>query len=65
VTYTDAMALLQSAPKKVRFEFKPTWEDGLQSEHEKYLAEVVYKRSTSARSFSTRQHCLPLFAFNH
>ena len=45
VTYTEAMALLEAAPKRTRFEFKPSWEAGLQSEHEKYLAETVFKRS--------------------
>ena len=45
ITYTEAIALLERAPKKARFEFKPSWEAGLQSEHEKYLAEVVFNKS--------------------
>ncbi|KAK4143057.1 uncharacterized protein C8A04DRAFT_12670 [Dichotomopilus funicola] len=37
ITYTDAVALLQK--KSDLFEHKPTWGAGLQSEHERYLAE--------------------------
>lgn len=47
ITYTEAIALLERAPKKARFEFKPFWEAGLQSEHEKYLAEVVFNKSVT------------------
>jgi asparaginyl-tRNA synthetase len=39
ITYSDAVALLQQ--RADRFEHKPTWGAGLQSEHEKYLAEHV------------------------
>jgi asparaginyl-tRNA synthetase len=39
MTYTDAVALLQQ--KADLFVHKPTWGAGLQSEHEKYLAEYV------------------------
>jgi asparaginyl-tRNA synthetase len=39
VTYSDAVALLQQ--KADRFARKPTWGAGLQSEHEKYLAEYI------------------------
>ncbi|KAK4157719.1 hypothetical protein C8A00DRAFT_11516 [Chaetomidium leptoderma] len=39
MTYSDAVALLQQ--KADLFEHKPTWGAGLQSEHEKYLAEYV------------------------
>ena len=42
VTYTDAVAELEKNADK--FEFKPYWGCDLQSEHEKYLTEVVYKR---------------------
>ncbi len=42
VTYTEAMdELLKNADS---FEFKPYWGCDLQSEHEKYLTEKVYKR---------------------
>jgi len=39
ITYTDAMKVLKDAADK--FEHKPEWGTGLQSEHEKYLAEVI------------------------
>ncbi|KAH7134675.1 hypothetical protein B0J13DRAFT_641282 [Dactylonectria estremocensis] len=39
ITYTEAIEMLK--PVADRFEHKPTWGSGLQSEHEKYLAEEV------------------------
>lgn len=42
VTYTEAIEILKKS--KVKFEYPVVWEDGLQSEHEKYLAETVYKK---------------------
>ncbi|KAL7928792.1 hypothetical protein V8C35DRAFT_223870 [Trichoderma chlorosporum] len=39
VTYTEAIEMLQ--PIAHRFEHKPVWGSGLQSEHEKYLAEKI------------------------
>lgn len=39
IEYTDAVAELQRA--KTTFEFKPEWGADLQSEHEKYLTDVV------------------------
>lgn len=42
ITYAEAIRILQASKRK--FEFQPTWEKGLQSEHEKYLAEVKFKR---------------------
>ncbi|PNY28989.1 Asparagine-tRNA ligase [Tolypocladium capitatum] len=39
ITYAEAMERLQ--PVAARFEHKPVWGGGLQSEHEKYLAEEV------------------------
>ncbi|KAG7293813.1 hypothetical protein NEMBOFW57_003870 [Staphylotrichum longicolle] len=39
MTYSDAVTLLQQ--KSDMFTHKPTWGAGLQSEHEKYLAEYV------------------------
>ncbi|KAK4111586.1 asparaginyl-tRNA synthetase-like protein [Canariomyces notabilis] len=39
ITYSDAIALLQQKSKL--FEHKPVWGAGLQSEHEKYLAQHV------------------------
>ena len=40
VTYSDAMASLQSASKAgtVSFQYQPTWKLGLQLEHERYIA---------------------------
>ncbi len=42
VTYTQAVAELEKNADK--FEFKPYWGCDLQSEHEKYLTEQVYKK---------------------
>lgn len=39
VTYTEAVKLLQQ--KADTFKHKPTWGAGLQSEHEKYIADLV------------------------
>lgn len=39
ITYSDAVALLQQKPDL--FTHKPVWGAGLQSEHEKYLADYV------------------------
>lgn len=42
VTYTEAIALLQKAPDQ--FEFPVEWGLDLQSEHERYLAEKLFKK---------------------
>jgi len=42
ITYTDAIALLQQSGRE--FEYAVLWERGLQTEHERYLSEEVYKR---------------------
>ena len=42
ITYTEAVEALEKNAQA--FEFKPYWGCDLQSEHEKYLTEVVYKR---------------------
>ncbi|ETS02487.1 asparaginyl-tRNA synthetase [Trichoderma reesei RUT C-30] len=39
VTYTEAIEILE--PVAHKFEHKPVWGSGLQSEHEKYLAEKI------------------------
>jgi asparaginyl-tRNA synthetase len=46
ITYTDACELLCThlAEKKVKFEKKPVWGTDLGSEHERYLAEKVFKK---------------------
>ncbi len=41
ITYTEAMSLLEKAP--VKFEYPVHWGSDLQSEHERYLAEEVFK----------------------
>jgi asparaginyl-tRNA synthetase len=41
VTYTEAIEILKKADKK--FEFPVKWGIDLQTEHERYLAEEVYK----------------------
>jgi asparaginyl-tRNA synthetase len=42
LTYTDAVSILQKAPKQ--FEFPVSWGIDLQSEHERYLAEEYCKK---------------------
>lgn len=42
ITYTEAIALLQQSGRQ--FEFEVAWEKGLQTEHERYLSEEVYRR---------------------
>jgi len=42
VTYTEAMEALIKSGKK--FDYKPEWGIDLQTEHERYLTEEVYKR---------------------
>lgn len=42
LTYTDAIDILQKAPKK--FEYPVSWGTDLQSEHERYLAEEYFKK---------------------
>ncbi|OLN90015.1 Asparagine-tRNA ligase [Colletotrichum chlorophyti] len=39
IKYADAIKLLQA--EQQRFDIKPTWEGGLQSEHEKFLAKAL------------------------
>ncbi|KAK2034834.1 asparaginyl-tRNA synthetase [Colletotrichum zoysiae] len=39
ITYADAIKMLQA--EQGRFEHKPTWEGGLHSEHEKFLAKTL------------------------
>lgn len=42
VTYTDAIEILKKSG--VDFEYPVNWNDGLQSEHERYLAETYFKK---------------------
>jgi len=42
ITYTEAIALLEKADKS--FEYPVTWGVDLQSEHERYLAEELFKK---------------------
>lgn len=42
ITYTDAIALLEKADRK--FDFPVEWGADLQSEHERYLAEELFKK---------------------
>jgi asparaginyl-tRNA synthetase len=44
LTYTEAIKLLEKADQK--FEYPVDWGVDLQSEHERYLAETVFKRPT-------------------
>lgn len=42
LSYTDAMAILEKNNDK--FEFKVSWGNDIQSEHERYLTEVTFKK---------------------
>ncbi len=44
ITYTEAIALLEKAT--VKFEYPVSWGADLQSEHERYLAEQLFKKPT-------------------
>lgn len=44
ITYTEAIKLLNKSGKK--FEHRTSWGDALQTEHERYLAEVLFKAPT-------------------
>lgn len=48
ITYTEAVALIQTeaAEGRAQFERVPEWGDDLGSEHERHLAEKIYKRPT-------------------
>jgi asparaginyl-tRNA synthetase len=49
ITYTEAVDLLTKAD--VAFEFPVVWGDDLQSEHERYLTEQVFKRPVTVTDF--------------
>lgn len=52
VTYTDAIKILEEAQKKqVKFEFPVKWGVDLQSEHERYLAEIHFKKPIVIRDY--------------
>jgi asparaginyl-tRNA synthetase len=42
LSYTEAIEILKKSGQQ--FEFPVNWDDGLQTEHEKYLAETVFKK---------------------
>lgn len=46
VTYTKAIEILKDASKSHKFEFPVEWGMDLQTEHERFLAEVYFKRPT-------------------
>ncbi|KAJ2000375.1 asparaginyl-tRNA synthetase [Coemansia thaxteri] len=43
ITYTEAIDILQRADPLAKFQFKPRWGQGLQSEHERYLATTHFE----------------------
>ena len=49
ITYTEAISLLEKAKKK--FEFPVEWGIDLQSEHERYLAEDLFKKPTIVSNY--------------
>ncbi|WP_031482217.1 asparagine--tRNA ligase [Maridesulfovibrio frigidus] len=44
ITYTDAIELLQRCKKASKFEYKPEYGLDLQTEHERYLTEMHFKK---------------------
>ncbi len=51
LTYTEAIALLEKSPKS--FEFPVKWGLDLQSEHERYLAEDLFKKPVIVTDYPT------------
>ncbi|NJM48801.1 MAG: asparagine--tRNA ligase [Alkalinema sp. RU_4_3] len=51
VTYTEAIALLEKADRK--FEYPVSWGLDLQSEHERYLAEVLFQKPVIVTHYPT------------
>jgi asparaginyl-tRNA synthetase len=49
ITYTEAVTLLEKAPKK--FEFPVKWGIDLQSEHERYLTEEIFKQPVTVTDY--------------
>lgn len=52
ITYTEAIDLLQKADKK--FDYPVEWGLDLQSEHERYLAEDLFKKPTIVTNYPTQ-----------
>ncbi|MEM9218040.1 MAG: asparagine--tRNA ligase [Cyanobacteria bacterium P01_F01_bin.150] len=52
ITYTEAIALLEKADRK--FEYPVEWGIDLQSEHERYLAEEVFKKPLAVTNYPTQ-----------
>merc|ERR1712072_1275061 len=50
ITYTEAIDMLK-AVEGVAWEYPPTWGEELHTEHEKYLAEVVFKKPLIVRDY--------------
>lgn len=51
ITYTEAIALLETADR--RFEYPVSWGLDLQSEHERYLAEELFKKPLIVTDYPT------------
>ncbi|MCM8542003.1 MAG: asparagine--tRNA ligase [Lentisphaeraceae bacterium] len=49
ITYTEAVSILEKAPKK--FDFPVKWGIDLQSEHERYLTEEVFKQPVTVTDY--------------
>ncbi len=64
VSYTEAIALLQDAVAKgKKFEYRVAWQDGLQTEHERWLTEehyqqpaIVYDYPAEGKAFYMKQN---------
>jgi asparaginyl-tRNA synthetase len=60
ITYTDAIALLEKSDRK--FEYPVNWGLDLQSEHERYLAEELFKKPVIVSDYPSRDQSI-LYAF--
>lgn len=59
ITYDDAIKILQRAEKEGKvFEEEeaqnPTWDEGLATEHEKFLAEYVFKKPVMVYNYPAK-----------
>ncbi|KAJ1939705.1 asparaginyl-tRNA synthetase [Linderina pennispora] len=54
VSYTEAIDILQRAESKAQFQFKPQWGQGLQSEHERYLATTHFAGPVFVTDYPTQ-----------
>lgn len=55
ISYTDAVSLLEAEHKQRPFAIPPSWDNGLASEHEKWLSGVHFARPTFVTDYPAAQ----------